>query len=259
MSDNPPGCEGVSSPLWRRFDDRAGSEGTMIQSRQERYMRRRHRVPLNIGSSPSSSLALLRLPSLFAEAASALFSCASRSSPSTDVRGVGGARGFAGWRNVCFWMMNVHQDSGHCREENAAHRILTHQTTLPDRFGLEYIAVVDDDALDGLRGYSCGLLLVMRQDFCMEFCKEGISELAKRPRRCYSRKCSTQITTLAQQPIHTCDEPVYGVVPRNVLHTFGEQIVGVDEVQSPREFNGNVVSEVVRVISRRSHREARRM
>lgn len=50
--------------------------------------------PLKYGSeSSSSSRGLLRLPSV---AAAARFSCARRSRPSTEARGVGGWRGSAG-------------------------------------------------------------------------------------------------------------------------------------------------------------------
>lgn len=60
------------------------------------------------------------------------------------------------------------------------HGIPTHQTTLPNRLRFEHIAVVYHDALNRLRGLSGGLLLLMRQYLCMEFCEERIFELAKR-------------------------------------------------------------------------------
>ena len=59
------------------------------------------------------------------------------------------------------------------RLENT-HRVFAHQTTLAHRLRFQNVTVMDDDALHRLCNIPafCGLLLLVRQDFCMEFCKE---------------------------------------------------------------------------------------
>ena len=67
--------------------------------------------------------------------------------------------------------------------------VLAHQSTLSSWFWFQDITVMNDDALDRLLRLSSCLLLRVRQDLCMEFCKEGRLELAKRLCRCSKGRC----------------------------------------------------------------------
>lgn len=60
------------------------------------------------------------------------------------------------------------------------YRILAHQSTLSSWLWFQDITVMNNDALDWLLRLSSGLLLRVRHNLCMEFCKEGRLELAKR-------------------------------------------------------------------------------
>ena len=51
-----------------------------------------------------------------------------------------------------------------------SYRILAHKAALTHWLGFEDITVMHDDSLDWLLWLSCGLLLLVRQDLCMEFC-----------------------------------------------------------------------------------------
>ena len=94
-------------------------------------------IPLKWGSRLS-----IRWRFLFPSScdAAARFSIARRSRPRTDTPGVGGSRGIAGLRNVCFWLTlcTIRLE----KREDWTHYVFLYETTFPCRFWFENICVL---------------------------------------------------------------------------------------------------------------------
>ena len=74
-------------------------------------------------------------------AAAARFSEAKRSRPRVDARGVGGSRGFAGWRKVC-GCCPQDQRRDFLKIERQTDHVLPHKSTRSYRFWFEYVVCV---------------------------------------------------------------------------------------------------------------------
>lgn len=170
--------------------------------------------PIPLKSLSKSGFCLFLSPS--SEIDAALFSLARRSNPKTDVRGVGGSRGFTGGLNLCCFhgIRCKHQSD----EWGLTHSILANEPTLANWFGLQHITVLHYDSVAGLQEILRCFLVDMGEYLPVYLDEERVGESAKGFRSCKGMHLTH---STVQKTSLTLYELINGVGLGDVLYAPG--------------------------------------